>query len=245
MSKGPLKRSRVVVAVAAAVSVLLALRLGFWQLDRAGQKIASHEALVAREQMPPLDASQLARTVGEAAAQQFRRIGVTGRWAAGRTVFLDNRQMDGRTGFVVVTPLVLDGSDPRVVLVQRGFVLRRFDDRSALPAVPTPEGLVTVDGLIALSPSRLYDFAPGGSGPIRQNLELDAYARETGLPLLPVTVRQREPVAPADGLLRHWAEPAADVQKHYGYAFQWFAIAAVIAFLYVWFQVLRRKPRAA
>ncbi len=232
-----------VIAVAAAATTVLAMRLGFWQLDRAAQKIARHDALVARERMPPLDAQQLARTDGDAQAQQYRRVGVTGRWVAGRTVFLDNRQMDGRTGFVVVTPLVIEGSD-RAVLVQRGFALRHFDDRGALPAVPAPTWPVTVEGLIALSPSRLYDFAPGGSGPIRQNLDLDAYARETGLPLLPVTIRQREPVASPDGLVRHWAEPAADVQKHYGYAFQWFAIAAVIVFLYVWFQFVRREPRS-
>ena len=42
-----------------------------------------------------------------------------------------------------------------------------------------------------------------------------------------------------DGLLRHWLAPATDVQKHYGYAFQWFAIAAGIAFLYVWHRFVR------
>ena len=37
--------------------------------------------------------------------------------------------------------------------------------------------------------------------------------------------------------------PAADVQKHYGYAFQWFALAAGIAFLYVWHRFIRpAKP---
>ena len=40
-----------------------------------------------------------------------------------------------------------------------------------------------------------------------------------------------------------WPEPAADVQKHYGYAFQWFALCALILGLYVWFQLIR--PRRA
>jgi surfeit locus 1 family protein len=49
--------------------------------------------------------------------------------------------------------------------------------------------------------------------------------------------------APSDGLLRDW--PAADLglQKHYGYAFQWFALCALILGLYVWFQLV--KPRRA
>jgi surfeit locus 1 family protein len=47
----------------------------------------------------------------------------------------------------------------------------------------------------------------------------------------------------SDGLLRDWPAPAADVHKHYGYAFQWFALAALILGLYVWFQLLRpRRP---
>ena len=249
-----MRRSRVVVGVAAVLSVALGVRLGLWQLDRASQKIARHDALVAREQLPVLDAAALARTPADADAQQFRRTLVTGRWIADRTVFLDNRQMDARTGFVVVTPLAIEPSagtsaagPAAVVLVQRGFALRRFDDRSALPALDTPPGVVRIEGTVAGSPSRLYDFGPGASGPIRQNLDLDAYARETGLPLLPVTILQRDPARsppPGDGLARHWPVPAADVQKHYGYAFQWFMIAAVIAFLYVWFQLVRR-PRSA
>jgi len=49
--------------------------------------------------------------------------------------------------------------------------------------------------------------------------------------------------ADADGLLRHWPAPAFDVHKHYGYAFQWFALAALITGLYVWFQLVRPRLR--
>ena len=41
------------------------------------------------------------------------------------------------------------------------------------------------------------------------------------------------------------AAPAADVHKHYGYAFQWFALCALIVGLYVWFQLIRPRRRAA
>jgi surfeit locus 1 family protein len=47
----------------------------------------------------------------------------------------------------------------------------------------------------------------------------------------------------ADGLLRQWPAPAADVGKHYGYAFQWFAMSALIVGLYAWFQLLRPALR--
>ena len=46
-----------------------------------------------------------------------------------------------------------------------------------------------------------------------------------------------------DGLLRHWPAPDLGLHKHYGYAFQWFALCALIVGLYVWFQIVR--PRLA
>jgi surfeit locus 1 family protein len=56
---------------------------------------------------------------------------VQGRWLPVAPVFLDNRQMDGRPGFFVLSPLQLDRGD--VVLVQRGWVPRDMQDRSRLP----------------------------------------------------------------------------------------------------------------
>jgi surfeit locus 1 family protein len=58
-----------------------------------------------------------------------------------------------------------------------------------------------------------------------------------------VVVQEDGANPPADGLLRQWPPPAADVHKHYGYAFQWFALSALVLVLYVWFQILR--PRTA
>jgi surfeit locus 1 family protein len=233
------RRRAVVVVIAALAGIALATRLGFWQLDRAHQKIALQTSLDARAREPVLDAAALARTVDAAEAQHQRRVVVRGHWLADRTVYLDNRQMDGRVGFFVVTPLVLEPG-PGAILVQRGWAPRSFTERDALPRVSTPTGTVTVEGTLAGSPSRLFDFAGAASGPIRQNLDIGPFARETGVALLPLSVVQRDtPDAAADGLLRHWPAPATDVQKHYGYAVQWFAIAAAIAFLYVWHRFIR------
>jgi surfeit locus 1 family protein len=233
------RRRAVATLIATLVGVALAARLGVWQLDRAAQKVALQTNLEARSREPALDNLALARAPLAAEAQHYRRAGVRGRWLAGRTVFLDNRQMDGRVGFFVVTPLALEPG-AGVVLVQRGWAPRDFATRAALPQVVTPEGAVAVEGIVAPAPSRLFEFADAASGPIRQNLEIASFARETGLDLLPLSILQQDGAgAVADGLARHWPAPATDVQKHYGYAFQWFAIAAGIAFLYVWHRFLR------
>ena len=242
----PASRARVRAALtllATLAGIAIAARLGFWQLDRAHQKIALQASLEARSREPVLDASTLARSPLAAEAQHHRRVSLRGRWLAERTVFLDNRQMDGKVGFFVVTPLVLmPGSG--VVLVQRGWAARHFTSRTELPALTTAEGIVAVDGIVAPAPSRLFDLGDAASGPIRQNLDIASFARDTGLDLLPLSVLQVDaPGSTADGLLRHWPAPAADVQKHYGYAFQWFALAAGVAILYVWHRFIRpAKP---
>ncbi len=232
-----------IVLLTALASVALALRLGVWQLDRAAQKIALQASLEARADEPALAGPGLARNVDEVPAQTFRRVHLAGRWAEERTVFLDNRQMDGKVGFFVVTPLLLDDSRT-AVLVQRGWVPRHFDRRAALPTLVTAPGRVEIEGSVALAPSRMFEFSAAASGPIRQNVDAASLARETGLDLLPLAViESANGINSHDGLERHWPPPATDVQKHYGYAFQWFAISTVIAFLYVWFRILRPRRR--
>jgi surfeit locus 1 family protein len=128
--------------------------------------------------------------------------------------------MNGRPGFVAVTPLQLD--DGSAVLVQRGWLPRDLMDRTRIVAAPPPSGRVAVQGRIAPAPGRLYEFEAAASGPIRQNLDVAAFARETGLPLRPFSVVQEDATdapspSPADGLLRQWPAPAADVQKQDAY----------------------------
>ena len=235
------KGRTVVILVAALVSVAIAANLGAWQLRRAAQKIALQEALETRAKLSALTASELARTAEQVEPQHYRPVQLRGQWLQQRSVFLENRQMNGRVGFYLVTPLQLEGR-PEVVLVQHGWIPRDLHDHTLLPAIATPVGTVDVDGHIAPPPARLYEFAPSTAGLIRQNLELGEFARETGLPLAPVSVLQAESASNAgDGLLRQWPRPAVDVQKHYGYAFQWFALGALMAGLYVWFQLVRPR----
>ena len=234
---------RVAVLLVALAAIALAVRLGFWQLDRAAEKVALQTALDERGREPPLTAAELARDAGAVPAQLSRRVRLAGRWVAERTVWLDNRQMDGKVGFFVVTPLRLEGARESV-LVQRGWVARNFEQRTSLPPLATPAGRVEVEGRIAAAPSRMYELDAGASGPIRQNVDVASYARETGLELLPLAVIESATSPPSgDGLERHWPPPATDVQKNYGYAFQWFAIATVIAILYVWFRIVRPRQR--
>jgi surfeit locus 1 family protein len=150
--------------------------------------------------------------------------------------------MNGRAGFWVLTPLQLDASTR--VLVQRGWVPRHQLDRTLLPAIQTPGGWVQVNGRIAPPPSRLMALSQepqatstaSGVSKIRQNLDLDTYASDTGGALAAVVLQTD---AASDGLLREWPEITAGVEKNLAYAFQWFALAALQLMLYIWFQFIQ------
>jgi surfeit locus 1 family protein len=227
---------RTIVLVAALLAAGATARLGVWQLDRAAQRSALQASLDEKRALPPLPAAELARSAEQGSAQHHRRTEVRGQWLAEATVYLENRQMDGRPGFFVVTPLRL--ADGSALLVQRGWLPRDPQDRTRVQAPPLPAGEVVVAGRIAAPPSRLYEMAPSASGSIRQNLDLAAFAQEWRLPLRPLSLLQEAP-AGSDALQRRWLVPAAGVHKHHGYAAQWFALSALIIGLYVWFQLVR------
>ena len=190
------------ISAVALICVAVTASLGFWQLGRAAQKQAVFDAITRQQALQPWHNAQLAAEVALAAnsageAQKahllHRPVQLQGQWLAEQTLFLDNRQMQGRPGFWVLTPLRLPG-EQGVVLVQRGWAPRDFQERTRLPDVVTPAGNVQIHGHVAAAVARLYEFAPAGEGEgasrIRQNLALAAYGAETGLPLLPLVVVQ-------------------------------------------------------
>ena len=222
------------LTLAALLVAALTFSLGQWQLRRAAQKNALQFAIEAQGNEPILNNAGLLafRNPFDAVHRQATLKGV---WRAEHTVFLDNRPMSGKTGLVAVTPLVLDGS-AQIILVQRGWVQRNFADRSALPGMNTPAGPVTVRGRIAPPPSKLYEFKGLETGRIRQNIDIKAFSYEISQPLLGVSMLQTG--VANEGLLRDWAAPNVGIDKHYGYAFQWFGLCALVVGLYVWFQII-------
>lgn len=229
----------VVVTAATVVTMAITASLGFWQLDRARQKIALQEQINQRADLPAWQTDDLLLAT-DPLEGLHRPVQLRGQWVNGATVFLDNRQMAARNGFFLITPLQLAGSQ-RAVLVQRGWVPRDFTDRSRVPTIDTPAGEVQVEGRLAPPPGKLYQLGEAGKGAIRQNIDLGGFAEETGLKLLAVSVQQTG-VSP-EGLLREWPRAAVGVDKHHGYAFQWFGLCALAGLLYIWFQFIspRRK----
>jgi cytochrome oxidase assembly protein ShyY1 len=227
---------------AALVMIAVTCALGNWQLNRAHDKEARAARLQALSAQPPvlLGTAPLPQVVTD------RTVRVTGRFDTARTVLLDNRPHgngsspgDSRAGFLVLTPLRISAASPapagaagamQAVLVLRGWLPRDAQDRTRIAPFPTPEGEVTIEGTALAAVPRVYSLGQDAAGSkIRQNLDIAAYAAETGLALHPLVLEQRSDSG--DGLARDWAPADLGADRHYGYAFQWFGLAALTVVL--------------
>jgi surfeit locus 1 family protein len=166
----------------------------------------------------------------------LKRVTARGRFVDEHTVLLDNKLRRGRPGFEVITPLRLNGVH---VLVNRGWV-EAGRTRAALPQVPAPPGVVRIEG-IALERLPQALAAGEAQGKVRQNLDLESFAEETGLHLQPIVIEQHSPAD--DGLLREWPRPDAGVEKHQSYALQWYSLAVLAVVLLVVLSIRRVGAR--
>lgn len=224
-------RFRLVPFVAMLVVAAIGIALGQWQLSRAAEKETIEQRIEAREKEPPLRFDAGNAAAADAEMLEFRTLAVRGQFLPRWTLYLDNRPHEGKPGFHVITPLKIAGTD-RHILVARGWIARDVADRSRIPEIVTPAGVVEITGRARRHVSRLLQLGQPGPlepGAIVQNLDTARLAQASGLEIEPFIIEQTG--NDKDGLVREWSRPSLGIDKHLGYAFQWFALAAT-AFLF-------------
>jgi len=245
--------------VAALAVVALTLSLGNWQARRAQEKLELQQQREAADRQAPAAVPPVLLAEADVQALAGRRASVTGELLDDHSVYIDNRTHKGIAGFHVVTPIKIaghgrQGAEPVHLLVLRGWAARDPRERTRLPALPSPGGAVTIVGIAQRDLAQALELAasapPGPEQRIWQNLTVDGYRRWSGLGLQPMLIRQTEPARGPeggfdDGLVRDWPQPGLDVDKHRGYAFQWYALAAATAALWIWFVAWRPLRRRA
>jgi surfeit locus 1 family protein len=170
----------------------------------------------------------------------LRRVEARGTFEPQHAVYVDNRINRGVPGYHVVMPLKVEGGERRV-LVNRGWIARPAL-RSELPAVRTPAGTVSISGTaIVPTPGAFERMDAVVEGRIVQNLTVARYIQMTPIEVQPFVLRQDSAIE--DGLVRQWPAPDFGVEKHYGYAFQWFALAATLTAFYAYTQLRSGKPK--
>ncbi len=166
----------------------------------------------------------------------LKHIVATGTFVPEHTVYLDNKLRRGRPGYEIVTPLKLDGVH---VLVNRGWV-PAARTRAELPQVPTPAGPVRIEGLALERLPHVLEASPTTGAKLRQNIDIESFAQETGLRLQPIVIEQHSPAA--DGLARDWPRPDAGIEKHEAYSLQWYSLAGLALALFIVLSFQRVRP---
>jgi len=216
-----------------ALMLPVVLGLSVWQLQRAAEKSGYEAAYYDRLGMLP-DSPPARPGPGHA----FMRIRLRGEFVEGRHYLVDNQVRQGRPGYWIVSEFL--ATDGRRWLVNRGW-LPAPQTREELPPLPTPDGSVDLVAVVwpdtGLVPLLAPDPWPEGWPRRVQRLDVARMAANDPA-VVPVEVRL-EPGQPGV-----YAPAPVDVdfspQRHYGYAFQWFALGVALLIGYLIFAL--RQP---
>jgi cytochrome oxidase assembly protein ShyY1 len=239
-------RIRWIPLLATVIVAAIGVSLGQWQTRRGDEKEAIQAKMAARQSAPAMTLENAAGI--DVAEAEFRHVKLRGRFVPGWTTYLENRPYNGTPGFYVLMPFKIAGAGTTesVVLIERGWAPRDANDRTRVPVVPTPADEVEIEGVIRSDAGHLLQLGAAEAlrpGAIMQNLDVAAYARASQLSLAPYVVEQSGDLK--DGLVRDWPAPSLGIERHRGYAVQWYALAlmAVIFFVVTGFRS-GKKQRA-
>ncbi len=225
---GATSRSIVRLTVAAAAAFSLLVALGTWQLQRMVWKRESIAMRAARLALPPL---ALSGPPAGVVAPAFRRIRATGVFLHDEELHLGPRALDGVPGYHVITPLRLAGG--AIVLVDRGWVpLDRRDPATRARGQLT--GRLEVEGRVRPAPRR-GPFTPENQPEKGVWFTIDVAEMAAWLELrevLPFAV-EAGPARTPGGLPKGAAFEVRLPDNHLQYAITWYALAAVLAVIYV------------
>ena len=224
------------VQLSSLVTLALFLSLGTWQLERGNVKhqIESQQVTHSDNEVT----SGIPTVPFE--ASRYQQIQVQGQYQPNQQFLLDNQIRDRIAGYSVLTPFYSE-LDRKWFLVDRGWIAQGHN-RTQIPELVLDATTRTISGSVYVP----YDdsFTLGGIAegedfgwPRRiQFVDYQALSERLGLSLLPFTLRLD--VAEQNGYRRDWAANQMRSQKHYGYAFQWYAMALAILVLW-WLYSIR------
>jgi surfeit locus 1 family protein len=210
--------------------------LGVWQINRGLEKRATSQAFDAQ--------SGFAQWSNGMEIRAYQKLQATGRFDTEHQFLLDNIIINSRYGYYVITPLLIAEDEP-LLLVNRGWLektAQEFDpERIALAPLD-----LTVRGRAGSLPKAAYRMGD----PIGPESVWPHHAVYPALLELAAALdREVQPFVllldPDEkrGYLRNWEPAEMGPAQHFGYAFQWFAMAAALGALLAWHSFKRRATR--
>ncbi len=222
-----------VILLAVLASIAGLLRLSWWQLERAGEKVEAQRELEERlsATAPALEEIPRGHLHPRNPELPNRHVTLTGEYENDRGILVLGEFFDGQIGYGVATPFRL-ASTGDLVVVERGWISGigvRADELDLRPVA----GRLSTNAQIHVPPDnrRIHVNDPDPEAwPLRlRSLEIEELSRIYGEELFPFTVRL---IAGQPGaLVRHWPAVSADIAgytRNLSYATQWFAAAFAV-----------------
>lgn len=171
--------------------------------------------------------------------RRYMPVLLNGKFDSRHNFLLDNRTVNGQVGYQVFTPVRL--TDGKAVLISRGFIALG-ESREQLPDVPSPDGEVTLKGVLDIQPTRALLLAEGvhqnSSWPVvLQYVDLSEISQILDYELYDMVLWLNKDEA--GSLLYNLPVLNLNAAKNRGYAFQWFAMS--IALIVIYFVVNTRN----
>lgn len=214
--------------------------MGFWQLERAAEKVLFLEKLEERTRSPVIDWSKERGVEG----QTHRPFRLTGTYTD-RSFLLDNRISEGKPGYDVLSLFRLVTGE--IVLLNRGWI-KAGKYRQTLPDIDSPNEIVMIEG---------HFYLPEGEIPILKDTP-----EEMGWPkrIQQVQWELIESSANVGAVVRSefrlaneqqagayrtgWPKTVILPAKHMGYAYQWFGLSIALVLLTVFASIKIIKNRS-
>lgn len=207
--------------------IVLFMRLGFWQLERADEK---KQLLMAQNEFAK--SKPIGWQISSGLPAQYQQLTVQGHFLPD-VFLLDNQHYQHQFGYDVLSPFVL--ADGRVILVDRGWVTGDMK-RQTLPVIDVPRGFIRVSGSAYYPSDKNWllgqAFEKKADGLVVMEL-IDTKLASKFLHKLVYPFIMRLSQESAHGFVREWAIVSMPPERHYGYALQWFAIVLVIFILFI------------
>jgi len=235
----PVRWPYLVLTIAACA---LFVALGRWQWSRGEHRAAQWREFAASE--APGEVARDATAAELAALPRFTRVRLRGELDPVHQFLIDNISNEGRAGYEVLTPLRL--ADGSAVLVDRGWVpgsgyRERLPD-VAFDAGAGPRTLTGRTGALPVAGVAAGHVPPPADGPWPRVTSFPTHedlAAALPFALAPGVVLLD--AADPQGYLRNWHPPGLEPARHYAYAVQWWAFAALAVVIFVVLN-FRRKP---
>ncbi|SVC73252.1 uncharacterized protein METZ01_LOCUS326106 [marine metagenome] len=228
-------RSFIPTALIIATLALL-ISLGFWQLDRADEKRAIEDQIASANSGDV----ELINSVEFLKEKEYYHVRLQGAYIDDKQFIYDNQIVDQISGYYVLTPLVLKG-DSKAILINRGFIPWN-GRRDKLADIDVGEKLTEVMVQISKPVKRMELKASEITREfpvLIQALDLDEMSTIASLDFTSV-IGLLSPESD-NGFVRQWEPYTGSIERHIGYAIQWFLMALVLAFIGIRLTTKQRK----